>query len=348
MTVQLLLMLVLCSSGAWLISRNAAMLGATFSLLDYPDPAGGRKRHARVTPLLGGSAVILPVLMLAIGYFLLAPAGLSADQWALPWLIGTTAALYLLGVLDDRFDLPATTRLAFTVTVLAACIVNAPDFQIFFVLTTDATQPWLFGGVAVAFTLLCLVGLINAVNMADGKNGLVIGMCLIWSLCLLAHAPPMLVAPLAALALCLAVVLAFNLRGLLFLGDGGSYGISTLIGLSAIYVHNVQFIELRTDQVVTWFLVPVLDCLRLMTTRMLHGRSPFAGDREHLHHYLARAMGWPGGLLLYWLLVGMPCLATFLAPEWGMSTLVGTAILYAGVVLLFGQSRSQALGSEAT
>ena len=70
----------------------------------------------------------------------------------------------------------------------------------------------------------------------------------------------------------------------LFLGDSGAYALSIAIALLVIYVYGVKFSVLPADVVALWFVVPTVDCPRLMITRVLAGRSPFSSDRNHLHH----------------------------------------------------------------
>ena len=52
---------------SWLVGRHAARLGRLFGLLDFPDPSGGRKRHDRITPLVGGFP-ILPVVIVVLAF----------------------------------------------------------------------------------------------------------------------------------------------------------------------------------------------------------------------------------------------------------------------------------------
>ena len=103
--------------------------------------------------------------------------------------------------------------------------------------------------------------------MADGKNGIVIGLSLLWVVALVAFGPMHLRPFLVVFAAGLAIALPFNLRGHLFLGDSGTYAISIVVGALTLYVYSVNFTALPADFVMLWFLVPVLDCLRLMVTR---------------------------------------------------------------------------------
>ncbi len=64
-----------------------------------------------------------------------------------------------------------------------------------------------------------------------------------------------------------------------------------------------------------WFLIPVVDCLRLILWRAMQGRSPFSGDRDHLHHHLERLMPWPAGLAVYLALIAVPGYAATIEPR---------------------------------
>ena len=171
-------------------------------------------------------------------------------------------------------------------------VVTSPRFSF---LDVAIFPPWLW---SVAFTVLCVVGLQNALNMADGKNGLALGLLLIWCAFLWFYAPPELAPVLAALIAGLAVTWVFNMRGALFLGDAGTYGLSVAVAFLAIHTYAVGFPSLHADLIALWFLIPVIDALRLMATRVMAGQSPFVADRRHFHHLLQAAMPQHSGLRL--------------------------------------------------
>lgn len=314
------------------VGINADRIGRLFGLLDFPDPRGGRKRHEHVTPLVGGMAVVLSVVPAA----LLSQAVLGVDSPAIDthmsWFALAVSCMYLVGMTDDRFALSPKIRLLLAVGVLAVVVLYATDFTLSFLRFSGQRETFFLGGVGDAFTLLCLVGLLNAVNMADGKNGLVISMGLIWSGVLTVYAPVQLWPVLIAVITSLAILLWFNARGRLFLGDGGSYGLSALFGLLAIYVYNHSFDSMRADHVAVLFAVPVFDTIRLMTVRAVRGRSPFAADRDHLHHHLAFRWGWPRGLYIYVSLVALPNLLTLVLPDAALLWLAGALLAYAAVL----------------
>jgi len=309
------------------VGLGARRLGAFLGLLDFPDPAGGRKRHDRVTPLVGGVGVLSATL---IG-MVLALAGEGMEKPVsehLLWLGAGVLTLGAFGMADDRVGLSPRFRLVGGIVILAAMAAAAPDFSLSFLRFTGVDRLIPLNGWSWIFTLLCLVGLLNAVNMADGKDGLVISLCFLW-LALLYPYMGEGMRPVAASALAaLAILFWFNMKGRLFLGDSGSYALSALVGIAAIYTYSHAFDIFAADRVALLFAIPVFDTIRLMTTRLIRRRSPFQPDRDHLHHHLAHRWGWPGGLYIYLALVGVPNLLAVLMPALALPLLLASAACY--------------------
>lgn len=264
-------------------------------------------------------------------------------DWIGHILIWATAvtAMTLVGLADDRHTLSARDRLLISFLVFgSAAILDS----LFTVRVLRFEHPAIVmglktGWLAVIFTTVCGVGLVNAVNMADGKNGLVIGLCIIW-LALLSFRMPQPLLPIAAiLATAWAVLLFFNLRGRLFLGDGGAYGIATAIGLMAIATYNVPGNHasgsVSADELLWLFAVPIVDSFRLTFVRLYQGRSPMSADRDHLHHHLQNRLGWPTGLLVYWLFAATPYLAAQLS---GKMEVLGSVVVFSICALLVSPS----------
>jgi UDP-GlcNAc:undecaprenyl-phosphate/decaprenyl-phosphate GlcNAc-1-phosphate transferase len=325
--------LLLGLGAAFAVSLNARALALRFGLMDMPDPVGGRKRHDIATPLVGGLAVISSTvtILVAVAWIGQGSGGLALH---LGWMAFAVGTMFAIGLIDDRFGLSPRLRLVVAVLVFGVAALSAPDLALSYLRFSWLDTPVFLGGLGVAFTILCLVGLLNAVNMADGKNGVVIGFSLIWTIFLSAYAPPPLMPVLLALGAGLTVIFIFNLKGRLFLGDGGSYGLSCLFGLLFIYVFNFSFDRLTADMVALWLAVPVLDCIRVMLMRIANKRSPFAGDRDHLHHYLHRTLPWGWGLSLYLGLVFIPGGLAILSPDATLALLACTLLAYAATVLV--------------
>jgi UDP-GlcNAc:undecaprenyl-phosphate GlcNAc-1-phosphate transferase len=307
----------------------ARPLGSVLGVMDMPD--GGRKLHAAPTPEVGGIAVVLgllPSMALQAYGGPLAPYFLTVGAA----VVGFTA----IGYLDDRSHIRPAYRLTFGVLLTLGVLWLVPGELVgylHFSFLDVAVFP--ARGLSVAFTVLCVVGLQNAVNMADGKNGLAVGMLLIWSAFLWWYAPPDLTPVLVTLLGGLAVTWFFNMRGAVFLGDAGTYGLGVAVAFFTIHSYAVNFPELHADVVALWFLVPVVDALRLMATRIAAGQSPFAPDRRHFHHLLQVALPRHSGLRLgiYLGLVAIPGVLAALNPDYVLAYGAGTLLVYSGIIL---------------
>jgi UDP-GlcNAc:undecaprenyl-phosphate GlcNAc-1-phosphate transferase len=323
---MLLFPLLMAATGALvalLTGLFAMRLGTWLVLLDFPD--GDRKLHAGVTPLVGGIGLVAAAL-LASGIMLFIDVP-GTDRSVLFWFMVTTLGIFLIGIADDRINLTAPTRLGAASALLLAAIAQVPGFSVSFLLFAGQGELLLLPSlVGIGFTLLCFVGFLNAVNMADGKNGLVMGQAIIWSIVLMFRLPQSMLPLMAAIAGALVVLFWFNMKGKLFLGDGGSYGLSAMFGLLAIYAWNQGFADMHADDVALIFAVPVFDTIRLIAHRSLQGKSPFTPGRDHLHHYLYTRWGWPAPLPWVLGLVAVPNFLALLFP--------GTGLIWLGVTLI--------------
>lgn len=296
----------------FLLGLNGSRICRPLLLMDVPSQ---RKQHKYETPLVGGLAFLLIFVPLTLTAFI--PH--ASDRWIgtqLIWM-ASVAAMALVGIADDRHSLSPKMRLLFSFSVFGLAAIMDPSFN---VRVLDFEQPEFTLGLgtrylAVLFTVICCVGLINAVNMADGKNGLVIGLAIGWTGLLATRAPAAIQPGIVLLIAVLACLLVFNMKGLLFLGDGGAYGVATAVGMLAIIVYNTPgdhaLRSISADELVLLFFVPVADSFRLTFVRLRRGQSPMAADRDHLHHHLGSWAGWPGGLFLYYLIAFLPAAIYF-------------------------------------
>ncbi len=292
---------------AFMLCRHALAIGTYFNLLDVP---GDRKKHKHITPLMGGIVILAAVIPAALAIIsFVAPETHRAKL--LVWS-AAVSGMTIIGILDDRHSLSPRARLLASFAIFGIAAYIEPIFN---VRVLDFEYPsFTLGlgtrGIAIAFTVLCCVGLVNAVNMADGKNGLVIGLCIGWLTLLATRAPESLLALVGLLIAVLLILLAFNLRGKLFLGDGGAYGLAAAIGVIAIAIYNSPGPHatraMAAEELMLLFAIPVLDSFRLTVKRLKRGQSPMAADRDHLHHHLQDRIGWPSGLIFYWIISILP------------------------------------------
>lgn len=322
LTLVDIIVIIFAALTSLVVCLKAGTIGKSLGVMDIPI---GRKDHDRPTPLVGGLAVLLPAVVFGV------ILSFIHDIWWLPVLCFSVWAAFFLGNMDDRTHIKPVYRLLVTTGLLTVTGALVQDLVLtdlrwsLFVVTTDIS---VWGG---AFTVFCLVGFLNALNMADGRNGLVIGMSLVWTILLSLYAPSNLLPVLFTLGASLIVTLFFNLKSKLFLGDAGSYGLSVFFGFMAIYVYNVSPLRPNIEVIGIWFLIPTMDCLRLIVSRIRRGQSPFEGDRTHFHHYLSDVMPWGKGLALYLLMVIIPSVFVYFIPEASGAVLVLSIIGYFSV-----------------
>ncbi|WP_373473246.1 glycosyltransferase family 4 protein [Sphingorhabdus lacus] len=308
--VEYFALLIVCALMSFLLCLNAKSLSGHLNLVDVPV---GRKQHKSPTPLMGGVAILVALVPVVLVYTLLN----VPERWFASFLIwiACVTVMAFVGLADDRHSLSPRLRLliSFLVFALAAAIDPTFNVRLLDFVTPKFTLGLGTWWLAIIFTVICCVGLINAVNMADGKNGLVLGLALGWLGILAVRAGDPLLPLIGLFACCLIVLFAFNMRGLLFLGDGGAYAIATALGLLAIMIYNSPGAQtlraISADELVLLFIVPVADSFRLTITRLRQGRSPMSADRDHLHHHLQDNFGWPNGLLVYWVVALLPATA---------------------------------------
>lgn len=280
--------------------RHAKALG----FVDAPDAPGGRKAHENRVPPVGGLVVVPVALLVSL------LAGLSFEAL---WPLALGALLLVAaGVRDDACGLAPTVK--FLLQGLAATILVVwGDSRIEDLGNLFGLGPIHFGRMGLAFSLFCVVLLINAVNMIDGLDGLAGGIVFI-ALFWFALASGLYGDSLPAgfIGIWMAAVagfLVYNLRNpwrrkaSVFLGDSGSMALGLMLAWLAIGLSQSGVPEPMIRPVaVAWILtVPVMDAFALFVSRLLRGRHPFEADRRHLHHRFVDAgvsPGWVTGMLL--------------------------------------------------
>jgi UDP-N-acetylmuramyl pentapeptide phosphotransferase/UDP-N-acetylglucosamine-1-phosphate transferase len=135
--------------------------------------------------------------------------------------------------------------------------------------------------------LLCTVfavGFINAINMADGANGLIPGIAFAAFFVFASETGRMF--EVGYMSAC-AIFLVFNvISGRFFLGDMGSYGLGAAVALYGLWFVSEGAMSIAFLACLLAY--PCLDLLMSIFRRLIDGRSPFLPDNEHLHNRLFR------------------------------------------------------------
>jgi UDP-GlcNAc:undecaprenyl-phosphate GlcNAc-1-phosphate transferase len=248
-------------------------------------------------------------------------------------LVALVAALaaFVIGLIDDRVELSALSRVGLLTAVIAAVLVIDPLFVLhtfvfkIFGIAISMTAPDLLAG---PFVVLMMLGFVNAANMADGMNGQLLGSVMLWSAFIVHYMGLATGLPYIFLIVSSAVAFIFNLQGKLFTGSSGAYAMSLFVGFGAIATYRLADGAMHAQVPVYWFWLPVIDCVRLMISRVLNGLSPFAADRNHFHHILLEYMRAGRALMVYLVLLAAPGIAAMISEEAASITLLLCIALY--------------------
>jgi UDP-GlcNAc:undecaprenyl-phosphate GlcNAc-1-phosphate transferase len=254
-----------------------ARLATKWLIVDQP---GARKVHATPIPRIGG-------LAMAIGVFVAALISIDLQEQD-RWFLVAAGVLVLFGVLDDRFDLDYRVKLVGQ--LVAVIIVALPGHVQVHTITLD-DRVMLPDWIALPLTIIFLVGITNAINLADGLDGLAGGttfLCLC-AVALLSSVGDQGAGTAIGLAFAGAVLgfLRFNTYpASVFMGDAGSQLLGFTVGVLSIRATQSLSSEVSAAIPILLLALPILDTLSVMAQRVGEGRSPFSPDKNHIHHKL--------------------------------------------------------------
>lgn len=258
------------------------------NLVDNPDE---RKLQRRPVPVMGGLAVFFGIVV-----------GICSSQMVFfsPGvfvLISAMVIMLYVGTIDDILDLSPYTRFAIEIAVVAFIMyVNNNGINNFWGLWgIDTISMW----IAAPLTIFAAVGIINAVNLIDGVNGLSSGFCFMACVMfaimfLLSGNTVMMVLATSAAGAIIPFFLhnVFGHNTKMFIGDGGTLVIGTMMSMFVINILKDTSLSAKLAYegvglipfTLAVLAVPVFDTLRVMSARIIRGHSPFSPDKTHLHH----------------------------------------------------------------
>ena len=259
-------------------------------LYDEPDD---RKVHGRRITALGGVAIFAGIFFTFVFFSAYLP------NPALNSIVLAMGILFVTGIKDDLFPLVPVKK--FLGQIIAIVIVavqgNVRIVALYDLYDTYNILPyWL----SIVLTAIFFVVIINSFNFIDGINGLltsiVLVICSVYAYFFFRMESPLFL--ILAMSICgtLIAFLRYNLfNAKVFMGDSGSLVLGFLVAVLTIYfiqraneyepnifynIHGMVF-------AFSVLIIPVLDSIRVVFVRVLIKRtSPFAADRNHIHHAL--------------------------------------------------------------
>jgi UDP-GlcNAc:undecaprenyl-phosphate/decaprenyl-phosphate GlcNAc-1-phosphate transferase len=310
---EYLLTLVVAATVTYLLTPVARRIALRWGAMT---PVRDRDVHAIPTPRLGGIAMLGGFgagLLVATQMPFLGPRLGDGQQTAA--LLAGAVLICLLGVADDKWELDALTKLAGQ--VLAAGVMVIGGVQMLYLpiggLGADASDErpssFVLGPVeGTVLTIVLIVVTVNAVNFVDGLDGLAAGIVAIAAAAFFVFSYTLTVTesltratlPGVVAAALVGVCVGFLPHNFsparIFMGDSGSMLIglllaSTTITLTGTVAPNAVDTDLAPALLplvlpIAVMALPFLDVVLAIARRTIAGRSPFAPDKQHLHHRL--------------------------------------------------------------
>lgn len=298
---EFLLTIALAATLTYLITpfiRDLAMRAGAYMHLRTRDT------HTKVTPRWGGIGMWLAmaITFLVVSHLPLVAKSFGREATGI-FLAGTF--IMILGALDDLYDLDSITK--FAGQAVAGGILLLHGVQILWLpINGIYILPPSIGQV---LTIVFVMVVINAINFVDGLDGLATGIVAICATAFFGFSYLLAVvnglnragAPSLITAIIIGVCIGFLPHNYhparIFMGDSGAMFLGLLLSSAAITLTGQIDVNAITQEgsssallplllPFTILAIPLIDLLLAIVRRVRAGRSPFAADKEHLHHKL--------------------------------------------------------------
>ena len=226
-------------------------------------------------PLTGGIFILLPIFLLFYNFY--------------PYMIMSFFLLFLLGLFSD-LNILAKAKYRFLIQfIIISTVVISTQLEVLPSRIEYIDNKFQNTFYSYFFTVFCLMVLINGSNFIDGLNGLFLGYNII-ILVVLINLDLLGLFGISSesfyiLLSVLSFLLLLNFSNKLFMGDGGAYSLSFLLGYILITIYNKnQIVSPYFIIVLLWY--PCFENLFSILRKFLINKNPMKPDNSHLHHYL--------------------------------------------------------------
>ena len=320
--------------------------------LDDPEQNHQQKvTHLESVPRGGGLAIMLPILLAALLF-------LQIDKYLIAILIGATI-LTVVGVIDDIYDISPYWRLltgliatlivvgsgigiAYISNPFAGGVIHLDQPQLSFYLLGEQRHIWVLSSLFASFFVMWNM---NIINWSKGVDGQLPGFVSVACLIIAQLASSFQDAPSQFNVTHLALIVAGAFAGLFYWNFYPQrimpgYGAGSLAGYFLSILAILSGAKVATTLMV--LAIPTADGLFTIIRRLASGKSPFWGDRGHLHHQLMDNFGWGRRrITVFYILTSllMGVLSLYLDTT-GKLIAIGVSSLFVFAFLLYNKLKS--------
>ena len=305
----------------------------------YDTPDNYRKLHKKPVPLVGGILIIynLSIFFFLDYFFNINPYSYYSDTRETFVFFGGIIGCFLIGLYDDKYNLAATKKLVLNIFLILFLILiddNLLVSDLFFSFNTNSIELRNF---TYPFTILCMLLLLNALNMFDGVN-LQVGVYCILIFILLSINKLYIFLNLI-LILSLILFLFYNYLEKGYLGSSGTQILGFIIAYVLIKSHNTNS-NITPDQIFVILSFPGLDMFRLFLFRIINGIHPFRADRNHMHHLISKKLGSMLGFFIIQGAIIINFLLYYFLPN-KIISIICIVLLYTLLLLIFKREKNK-------
>jgi UDP-GlcNAc:undecaprenyl-phosphate GlcNAc-1-phosphate transferase len=252
-----------------------------------------RDVHSGPIPRLGGVAICLSFMVVAVGYvafYRLRGISTGFGTYTTIAVLTPAALMFVLGLYDDFRQI--SPKIKFGVQTIAALLLYYGGIRIFFFPIFTGYHE-LNGAISAILTVLWVLLISNAFNLIDGLDGLSAGSALFSTLVVfvvsLFSRTPFISAMTIILAGAILGFLRFNFNpATIFLGDSGALFLGFVLSAVSLAGAQKSTTVVAVAIPIVSFGLPLLDTILSVVRRFLSGQPLFRADREHIHHKLLK------------------------------------------------------------
>ena len=267
----------------YLINKFRKKIASVTKLIDKPDKF--RKFHKNIIPLLGGIMIFSSFIL--INLYLIFIKELNKTSLIIFFSCSTCL---ILGLIDDIKNISYKYKFLILIIIFYLFVSSDTNLQVNKIYFSTFNKEFYLNYLSIPFTVLCLLLLINALNLMDGIDGLCIlisTIFIIWLINSFKNTNSLYIVLIASLI----YIFYLNIKKNIFLGDSGSLFLGCLIGFNVIYNYNSEILKINypVENILITFLLIGLDMLRVFTIRIFNNKNPFLPDRTHIHHLFLKS-----------------------------------------------------------
>ena len=272
------------------------------NIVVYDKPDNFRKIHSIPTPLFGGLVFYVNICINTIFLYNELDFGLRL----IILLLILYSFFFSIGYIDDKSSISPGKKTIYILLILLLTIPLHEKIIVNELIFKDLKLVVNLNQANIFFTIFSIYFFFNLINFSDGANGITTSLCIYW-LIVFAIFGSLNLFFIYSLIIILFLILIFNLKNKIFLGNSGSSLLSIVFASLFIINYNIDK-SIKCDEILLMMFIPAIDSLRVTIERIIKGNSPLKPDMRHLHHLLIKQFNKNTVFIPYIILSSLPFL----------------------------------------